>query len=133
VSLRPAGLVLAWSLVLFWGFAGIGKLIELGTTADPATPTTWADQFGAPLIVVAAASEALAALLVFAGFTRTGLLLTLGLLATFSVALVVSPPEAGQACGCGGSVAIDSADPLIRNAVLSAVTMLGLVLIASRR
>ena len=133
IQLRLVGLVLAWGLALFWAYAGVGKLIQLTAEPDPSAPASWADQFPTPLIALVAACEALAAVLVFAGLVRTGLLTTLVLLAGFSVALVVSPPEAGQPCGCGGAASLDTTEPLLRNAVLSGVTLLGLALNAARR
>jgi len=131
--LRPCGIALAWALALFWGYAGVGKLVELTSEPDPLATATWADQFPTPLVAAVAACEALAALLIFAGFVRSGLLATLALLAAFSIALVVNPPEAGQPCGCGGAAALDTTEPLLRNAVLSGVTLLGLALAAVRR
>lgn len=77
-----------------------------------------------------AALEILGGGTILVGYRLTGLLAVSLLLAVFTTLLVVYPPVPGQTCGCLGSAASGAAlaamDPLLRNAFLGALHILGL-------
>ena len=117
-------------LGLFWLFAGSAKMVMLLDPANDQTVTTWTSKFPTSLVAVAALTEIAIGLVVCCEVYTIGLLSGLGILAFFSVLLIVSPPARGQACGCGVPwIPEHGVQPLPRNAFLGALHVLALALV----
>jgi uncharacterized membrane protein YphA (DoxX/SURF4 family) len=123
--LRP-GVLLATLLAVVWLAFGLGKVLAVMHPADGVgAAETWAAQFPRWLVLCTALAEVGAGSLICFGQRRFGLVLGLVLLAIFSGALLVWPPGAAQACGCGGVLSTpdghDLLHPSTRNFLLASL------------
>lgn len=110
---------LVHALAIVWATAGVSKLVQLVFRSTPPTTTnSWSDQFSPILTAPTSILEILVAIALIAGYRRAGLLIGLLMLASFSVAVVISPPQSGQSCGCLGDIAHIDAKYLLAHIVL---------------
>lgn len=98
-----------------WVLAGTTKFYEIiaSSSASLNNELSWVSTFPTWVMAIVALCEIVAGLLLLAGVRRTGLLLGLGMLASFSVAAVAFPPEPDQSCGCLGSLAVFDAHSVL--------------------
>ncbi len=128
-------MVFGLGVAALWLWIGAGKLFDLALS-DARTAGTWAQRFPAALVGAAACAEIGIGILGLLGRWRGLVIAGLIALGIFSTALVVWPPNPGQACGCMGSSvaahAIEQVDPLIRSGGLAALHLV-LFALAHRR
>ncbi len=101
-ALRMAGRLVVLLVGLLWAAAAISKLVA------PADDQAWISEFPQWVVSGVTLSEAVAAGLIFAGLARFGLALGMVLVLSFLGVLVISPPDAGQSCGCAGAAIIST-------------------------
>lgn len=116
-------------VALFWSFTGLSKLADV---VLPATRSAdqWINRFPVPVVAAGAALELFIGAAILLGYRLAGLLGGSLLLAVFTALLVAYPPAPGQSCGCLGSTvdgnALAAMEPLVRNAFLGTMHILGL-------
>jgi len=99
---RMAGRLVVLLVGLVWAAAAIGKVVT------PADDQAWISEFPQWVVTGVTLSEAVAAGLIFAGRARIGLALDMVLVLSFLGALLISPPDAGQSCGCAGAAVVST-------------------------
>jgi len=99
--------VLTFFAGLFWTYAGLSKaahmLIATSGSDEESVPTLWADSFPTSVIVAVLVLEVFAGLAFLTRRPTVALLMVAVLLCGFTATLWISPPDAGQSCGCLGS------------------------------
>ena len=118
-----------WSVGIIWALAGVSKLIDPLLGSSPNQQVTWASSFPNSLMVLIAILEVVLALLIFARFRWTPILVGSVMLTSFMIALWVWPLDYQQPCGCFGKIKLfDAIDPVAKVIVFSGLNALAAAL-----